>query len=228
MLSRRHVRIDFSGSEPSIEDLRSRNGTQLNGRPLTGRATLRGGDRIRVGTQELVFLTTGVPKTDFRTTSGLTFCVGCAVPFPSASAQCPHCGAVAKPQDTRSSTRDVGSTGWTFHLLSQVVRRAMEQGRLADAERMMSRGVAELDDQLDGGIAVEQHHVADLAECATRLGSFLQSPRWLEVGARLYRRAGEPPSSEVLGLLEGLPADEGLANAVSLLRGACPQELHAG
>lgn len=228
MLSRRHVRIDFSGSQPTIEDLRSRNGTQLNGRPLVGRASLKDGDRIRVGTQELVFLTPGVPKTDFRTTSGLTFCVGCAVPYPSASMQCPHCGAVATQQDTRSSTRDVGSTGWTFHLLSQVVSRAMEQGRLADAERMMSRGVAELDDQLDGGIAVERCHVSDLAECATRLGTFLRSARWLEVGARLYRRAGEAPSKEVLGLLDGLPADEGLADAVSLLRGARPEERRAG
>ena len=56
MLSRRHARLDLRGSEPEIEDLGSRNGTQLDGSPLRGRAVLRDGDRIRLGTRELVFL----------------------------------------------------------------------------------------------------------------------------------------------------------------------------
>lgn len=228
MLSRRHCRIDLSGPQPTIEDLRSRNGTQLNGRPLMGRASLKDGDRIRVGTQELVFLTPGVAKKDFRTTSGLTFCVGCAVPYPSASPQCPHCGAVATQQEARSSARHVGSSGWTFHLLSEVVSRAIEQGRLADAERMMSRGVAELDDQLDAGVAVERRYVADLAECAARLGCFLRSSRWLEVGARLYGRAGETPSIELLALLDRLSAEAGLAHAISLLRRAGTENRRVG
>ena len=34
MLSRRHIRIDLSGAAPTVEDLQSRNGTQLNGRTL--------------------------------------------------------------------------------------------------------------------------------------------------------------------------------------------------
>jgi hypothetical protein len=195
MLSRRHARIDLSGDRPTLEDLRSRNGTQLNGRPVLGRATLADGDRIRMGTQELVFLTPGVPKKDFRTTSGLTHCVGCALPYPSASPQCPHCGSVPTEQGATASMRDPVSSGWTFHLLSQVVTRALEQGRLADAERMMSRGVAELDEQLERGIDLERSRLVELAECATRLGTALKSPRWLEAGARLYGRAGEGPSA---------------------------------
>jgi hypothetical protein len=80
--------------------------------------------------------------------------------------------------------------------LSQVVTRALEQGRLADAERMMSRGVAELDEQLERGIAFERSRIAELAECATRLGTALKSSRWLEAGARLSDRAsGEGPSA---------------------------------
>jgi hypothetical protein len=195
MLSRRHACIDLSGSRPILEDLRSRNGTQLNGRPVLGRATLADGDRIRIGAQELVFLAPSVPKADFRTTSGLTHCVGCAVPYPSTSPQCPHCGAVPTEQDARHPPRDPISSGWTFNLLSQVVSRAMEQGRLADAERMMSRGVAELDEQLDRGIAFEPSRIAELAECATRLGSVLQSDRWLQIGARLHDRVGQPSSA---------------------------------
>jgi hypothetical protein len=227
MLSRRHIRIDLSGSEPTLEDLRSRNGTQLNGRPLVGRATLKDGDRIRIGTQELVFLVPDTVKKNHRTTCGLTFCAGCAVPYPSSSAQCPHCGAVPTEEGVSTSARDVAASGWTFHLLSQVVDRAMDQGRLADAERMMSRGVSELEEQLEEGIDVEPSRVLGVAECAARLGCALRSARWLDTGARLYGSASEAPSREVLALVDELPADPRLADAMSALRHAGPQTRQA-
>ena len=228
MLSRRHIRIDLSGAEPTLEDLHSRNGTQLNGRLLVGRATLKDGDRIRMGTQELVFLVPNTVKKNHRTTCGLTFCAECAVPYPSTSAQCPHCGAAPTEEGVSTSVRDVAASGWTFHLLSQVVDRAIDQGRLADAERMMSRGVSELEEQLEEGIAVEPCRVLDVAECAARLGCALRSARWLDIGARLYGSASEPPSSEVLALVDRLPADARLADAMSALRQAGPETRQAG
>ena len=227
MLSRRHIRIDLAGAEPLLEDLHSRNGTQLNGRALVGRATLQDGDRIRIGTQELVFLVPSSIRSNTRTTGGLTFCVGCAVPYPSASPQCPHCGAVSTQQGVTTGIRDVAASGWTFHLLSQVVDRALGQGRLADAERMMSRGAAELEQQLESGIEVESSRVVSVAECAARLGCALRSARWLEIGARLYGRAGEPPSREVLALVDELPLDAQLVVALSALRHAGSGTLRA-
>ena len=228
MLSRRHIRIDLSGPEPSLEDLHSRNGTQLNGRPLVGRASLKDGDRIRIGTQELVFLVPSAVTKNHRTTCGLTFCVGCAVPYPSTSAQCPHCGAIPTEEGLSTSVRDVAASGWTFHLLSQVVERAIDQGRLADAERMMSRGVSELEEQLEEGIEVEPSRVLAIAECAARLGCALRSARWLAIGARLYGRASEAPSLEVLALVDALPADPRLADAMTALRHAGPETCQAG
>ena len=227
MLSRQHVRIDLSGPEPVVEDMRSRNGTQLNERPLNGRATLRDGDRIRIGTQELVFLVPGAAKKNFRTTSGLIFCVGCAVPYPSSSVRCPHCGAVATVDEGQPRDRDVAATGWTFHLLSQVVGRAIEQGRLADAERMMSRGVGELEEQLAEGVDVEPSRVVEIAECAARLGCALRTPRWLAVGATLYQSADGTPSRPVLALLDELPTDARLDDAVKALRHCGPETRRA-
>ena len=228
MLSRRHSRIDLSGPEPAIEDLRSRNGTQLNGRAVDGRAQLKDGDRIRVGTQELVFLIPSAAKNSHRTTCGLTFCVACAIPYPSSSPQCPHCGAVPTDEGAATSPgREVAASGWTFHLLSQVVERAIDQGRLADAERMMSRGVSELEEQLHEGIEVESTRVLRVAECAARLGCALRSARWLDVGARLYARAEQAPSREVLALIDRLPADDRLADAQNALRHAGPQSRQA-
>jgi len=227
MLSREHIRIDLSGPEPTIEDLRSRNGTQLNGRPLVGQAILKDGDRIRIGTQELVFLIPGAAKRNFRTTSGLTLCGGCSIPYPSSSAQCPHCGAVSSEQASKSSAHEVPASGWTFDLLCQVVDRAIEQGRLADAERMMERGVPELEEQLDANVEIEPSRVVRVAACAVSLGCALRSPRWLETGARLYGRVREAPSVEVLALVDRLPADPHLAAAIRAFRDAGPENRRA-
>ncbi|MDH3622703.1 MAG: FHA domain-containing protein [Myxococcales bacterium] len=220
MMSRQHVRIDLSGAEPMLEDLHSRNGTVLNGRPLIGQVKLQDGDRIRMGTQELVFLALGRETTVQRTTGALRFCPGCAIPFPSSSPSCPHCGAVSTEQGVTTAVRDVAASGWTFHLLSQVVERAIDQNRLADAERMMARGVAELEEQLEEGVEVEPSRVLRVAECAARLGCALRTARWLDVSSRLYDRVFEPPSTEILALVDQLPNDPHLSDAIATLRRA--------
>lgn len=228
MLSRCHVRIDLSGREPMLEDLQSRNGTQVNGHPTVGSVPLKNGDRIRIGTQELVFLAPDSAKKNDRCTSALKFCASCAIPYPSTGAHCPHCGADTSDAGGAASVRDAAPSDWTFHLLSQVVVRAIAQGRLTDAERMLSRGVAELEEQLDGGVEVELPRVLGIAECSARLGCVLRSARWIEISARLYGRTGEPPSREVLALLDALPADERLDGAISSLRHAGPKTRRAG
>ena len=92
----------------------------------------------------------------------------------------------------------------------------------------MSRGVSELEEQLEEGVDVESTRVLRVAECAARLGCALRSARWLDVAARLYGRAEQAPSREVLALVDGLPADGRLADAMSALRHAGPDTRRAG
>jgi DNA-binding winged helix-turn-helix (wHTH) protein len=47
--SRHHARIDVDGQRVSIEDLRSKNGTFVNGEKIRGRTALRDGDQIVFG-----------------------------------------------------------------------------------------------------------------------------------------------------------------------------------
>ena len=49
-VSWRHVRLHRRGLRVLVEDLGSTNGTFLNERRLEGRAQVRAGDRIRIGT----------------------------------------------------------------------------------------------------------------------------------------------------------------------------------
>ena len=48
-ISRRHAIIHFRGTEPSVEDLASRNGTWVNDARVVGETALRDGDILRVG-----------------------------------------------------------------------------------------------------------------------------------------------------------------------------------
>lgn len=55
-LSFRHARLTCNPQgQFMVEDLRSKNGTELNGRPVAGSASLKHGDRIRIGSHELIF-----------------------------------------------------------------------------------------------------------------------------------------------------------------------------
>ena len=55
-VSRVHLKLTPSPTALSVVDLGSRNGTLLNGNPLTGRAVLEAGDIIRLGQTEIVVI----------------------------------------------------------------------------------------------------------------------------------------------------------------------------
>ncbi len=55
-VSRLHAKISCVNNEYSIEDLGSRHGTLVNGRPVSGRQPLHDGDRIQIATYRLLFL----------------------------------------------------------------------------------------------------------------------------------------------------------------------------
>ena len=54
-VSRHHARIVVSGDEARVEDLGSKNGTFVDGEPVTGTRLLRDGSEIRIGPVTLTF-----------------------------------------------------------------------------------------------------------------------------------------------------------------------------
>ena len=54
-VSRHHARIVVTGDEARVEDLGSKNGTFVDGRPVTGACLLADGSEIRVGPMALTF-----------------------------------------------------------------------------------------------------------------------------------------------------------------------------
>jgi DNA-binding winged helix-turn-helix (wHTH) protein len=58
-VSRAHALIRLDAFGATVEDLASRNGTFVNGRPVQGRVPLHDGDRIRLGDEEVRFKVVG-------------------------------------------------------------------------------------------------------------------------------------------------------------------------
>jgi hypothetical protein len=54
-VSRRHARVVLRGTQATIEDLGSKNGTFVGGTRLDGRRELKRGDTVRIGPFSLVF-----------------------------------------------------------------------------------------------------------------------------------------------------------------------------
>lgn len=69
-VSRHHARISIQAGKAELDDLRSRNGTFLSGRPVTTPTALKDGDVIGLGPVTLVFEilgTSGTTESDLRT-----------------------------------------------------------------------------------------------------------------------------------------------------------------
>ena len=60
-VSRRHARIVISGDRAIVEDLGSKNGTQVRGERISGAVELEDGDEIRIGSIVLNFRMPGKP-----------------------------------------------------------------------------------------------------------------------------------------------------------------------
>ncbi len=105
-VSREHARLLVSDNGVIIMDLGSRNGTTVDGKAVGEGISLKGGDRVRLGDYEFVFVEDRarldhVEKPTIRTTS----CAVCGHMHNVTSGECPSCGgAPAGANENRKST----------------------------------------------------------------------------------------------------------------------------
>jgi hypothetical protein len=214
LVSRQHARILIDESGARVVDLGSRNGVRINGSLIRGEAPLQHNDRLRLGTQDLVFLVLDESSARLtRATGFMTHCRGCSRPFPGESAACPHCGEPSIPDpDADSNTYDTitgvpalaGQAAWTFQLLGEVIERALSTGRKSEAERMMQRAAREVEERTRLGAQLDAKQLTKVAVYALRLAQLKGQPDWAEWALTLHREHHLMPAGEVLDQLEAL------------------------
>jgi predicted RNA-binding Zn-ribbon protein involved in translation (DUF1610 family) len=187
LVSRQHASFCVLGDAVELIDLASRNGVAVNGKVIQGAVLLQAGDRIRIGSQELLL----VRETHARPECGTTELVRCPAcrSFLAIGEACPKCRTVAdavgspalKARAIAHAEVGVGST--------VLADKALSLGRFEEAERLLAGRLSAL---LASGAPpddVEHTALKTATAYALKLAEGLHKPSWLDYPFELYGAA---------------------------------------
>ena len=227
LVSRQHARIVIDGESALLHDLGSRNGVKLNGHGIRGPTPLNDGDRLRVGTQELVFCRVehAIMPSNARTTGFLRHCAKCRLPYPQELVSCPNCGATEQ-LDEETLSGQFGSSpqgSWSVQLLIEVLEKALSLSRVADAERILKRATAQVEQRIEAREAIDPRQLATLTLAAARVSTDSNDPTWACWAAQVYCRVEHVPFVALVDRWSELAARHPvqIAEAVDLLLAHC-------
>jgi hypothetical protein len=212
LVSRQHARVVVAGEEAFVEDLGSRNGVRLNGNLIQGRSPIHDGDRLRIGTQEMVVCRAETsPLAQARATGVLRLCAGCKLPYPREVLACPHCGVTEQTdEDTLSgSMGQVQQRAWSLQLLVEALDRAIRLGRSTDAHRILERATNQIEEMMSTDQDFAHEQVTAVAVGGLRVSIVSKDPTWGRWVLRLYRGRGILPPKEVTDAILELVRESG-------------------
>ena len=199
LVSRQHAQIVIDDSGARIEDMQSRNGVRVNGLVVRQPTPLQDGDRVRIGTHDLIF-THVIPgdRARSKTTGVLRLCASCRLPYPRELYACPHCEETEKTDDvTLTEESEHHRAAWNVRLLLETLERALVLGRISDAERIARRASAQLDEAIASSQAVDAQAADTFAAKMVAMTLATGDPSWALRGLELYARTGWFPSAQV-------------------------------
>jgi len=212
LVSREHAKMCVEQDRLTIEDLKSRNGVLIGGKPLKGVKELVDGDRVRIGSQELVVCVSATGATtgnaQRRTTGFMCHCAACGTPYPNEAPGCPACGSKERAQED-TLTGPASDRDWALELAADAVMRALDKRSWDDVERLPLRASNNawptLDESTSGRCTASatprsrsparkatSPGCAGLYPCTRRSGNF--PPRRRPRDCRRSRRINERPS----------------------------------
>ncbi|MDP9001033.1 MAG: FHA domain-containing protein [Myxococcota bacterium] len=199
LVSREHARITIDDDGPRLEDMRSRNGVRLNGSVVRGPTPLCDGDRVRIGTQDLIFCRVGLDeRAHSKTTGVLRLCANCRLPYPREHLACPHCEATEQTDEvTLTDGSEENRAAWSVQLLLETLDRAIALGRIGDAERIVRRATTQVDEMLSSGRTIDARTMGAVADKVVAMTLATQDPAWALWVVDLYRRTSSVPSLQV-------------------------------
>jgi predicted component of type VI protein secretion system len=112
LVSRCHARIVVGSDRAIIHDLASRNGVAINGLRVVDGTTLRDGDCLRIGSQQLIFCEVDTAALAPRRPTGeLALCATCRLPHAKEVPSCPECEATEQVEEEDTLTEHTMDTG---------------------------------------------------------------------------------------------------------------------
>ncbi|MCX7807725.1 MAG: FHA domain-containing protein [Deltaproteobacteria bacterium] len=232
LVSRQHARIEIRNGVAYIIDTGSLNGVRINGRLVKGEQMLKDGDRIRLGSQELVFTMVSRSGRAAWPTGFMRICHACGATYAEGMTSCPACEAPALNSDemvaektssvrlggeremasspvggavvdTVSGLRVESWSTWSYRLFDEI-DKAFDNGQVHHAERLLRRIAKEIDERFARGERIDASIVSRAGRAAVVIASQTGSSDWLAWCLSLHRRQSMVPSERIIEMLEQL------------------------
>ncbi|HXX66664.1 MAG TPA: FHA domain-containing protein [Polyangiaceae bacterium] len=198
LVSRRHARIVVGTDRAVVQDLGSRNGVYVNGTPIQTLTPLADGDRLRVGSQELVFCEGALDSQPpvQRATGELRFCASCSQPYPREVVSCPGCEETEQiDEDTLTGARVPAAS--SLLLLVESLDRALGIGRVEEAHRVAGRMVEQVAQHLAAFGTLDGALLGAMAAQIARLTAASDDASLAFWVLDVYRATGHVPPSDI-------------------------------
>jgi hypothetical protein len=211
LVSREHAKIRVEGDRLTIEDLKSRNGVLVGGKPLKGVKELVDGDRVRIGSQELVVCVSATGATtgnaQRRTTGFMCHCAACGTPYPNEAPGCPACGSKERAQED-TLTGPASDRDWALELAADAVMRALDKRSWDDVERLLLRARLHVEQRLADGGRIDQRPLHGVGDAAVALACAKGDIAWVRWALSLYATLGQLPPTATAKSLSTLPPNQ--------------------
>jgi hypothetical protein len=206
LVSRRHAMLVVSRDVVTVEDLDSRNGVLVNGERITGKTTVQPGDKILIGSQELLLLrgrdnamreTASLPAR--MTMPKLAAVVDVAPPIitaaePTEPPGSPREDLTGEAEGDSSTVRRITA----FKLLGGVAEKALAMGRADEAERLLAGPLGDVVEATRGGKQVSAWLVDVAARLAAKLATATTKGAWADYVIEIYQAQGRPCAAPVV------------------------------
>jgi predicted component of type VI protein secretion system len=232
LVSRRHAMLVVTRDVVTVEDLESRNGVVVNGQRITAKTTIQPGDKILIGSQELVLLRgRDNPLRETASLPGRGTLPRLVVPAdlqPLPTAMVPggvpggptqQTDAIPLPKDDFPADVDADASTvrrvMAFKLIGGVAEKALAMGRADEAERLLSAPLADIMEASRSGKPVSPWLVDVAARLAAKLATTTAKGTWADYVIELYHVQGRPCAAPVVDELNNAFRK---VNAIDLVR----------
>jgi pSer/pThr/pTyr-binding forkhead associated (FHA) protein len=215
-VSRRHAMLIVTRDLVTIEDMESRNGVLVNGQKIAGKTAVQPGDKILIGSQELVLLrgrenamreTASLPRGTIPKMAAAT--EAAPTPPPPGPAGLAGLPGPTGPREPPALPRDeltVETEGdastvrriTAFKLLGGVAEKALAMGRADEAERLLAGPLADVVEATRTGKPVSAWLVDVAARLAAKLATATTKGAWADYVIEIYQAQGRPCAAPVV------------------------------
>jgi predicted component of type VI protein secretion system len=214
LVSRRHGVLVVTRQGVTLEDLKSRNGILINGQRMVGVVALQPGDKIGIGSQELILhRSSQVSARDALSTMQARLTQPkMAVAEPALTEPRTRPAAGDTPESSSTDPVDPGSERRpdAFRLLGGVADKALALGRADEAERLLATALLDVMEASRTGKNPPFALVDVAARFAAKLATATAKGAWADYVIELYdvqrRLCPAPVIDELYGALRKVNA----------------------